>query len=69
MASTEQEHMRPARGALSFLIVVVLFTSCLQLEQTVTIHADGSGIQAVEMTTPERVIEALQQQASAHNPI
>jgi hypothetical protein len=69
MASTEQEHMRPARGALSYLIVVALFTSCLQLEQTVTIHADGSGIQAMEMTIPERVIEALQQQASAHNPV
>ena len=68
MASTEQNHMQGVR-ALGYVIVVGLFTSCLQLEQTVAIHADGSGSQTVKITIPERVIEALQQQASAHNPL
>ena len=67
MASTEQNHMQVR--ALGGVIAVGLLTSCLQLEQTVTIHADGSGTQAVKMTIPERVIEVLQQQASAHNSL
>ena len=54
---------------LNYLIVAGLLTGCLRLEQTVTIHADGSGNQAVEITIPERVLEALQQQAIARNPV
>ena len=46
-----------------------LLAGCLRLEQTVTIHADGSGNQAVGITIPVRVLEALQQQATARNPI
>jgi hypothetical protein len=67
MASTEQNPMQVR--ALGYVIVVGLCTSCLQLEQTVTIAGNGSGSQVVTMTIPERVIEALQVQAMAHNPV
>jgi hypothetical protein len=65
MASTEQNSMRAS--VLGCAIVGGLLTGCLQIEQTVTIDGDGSGTQAIKMTIPERVIEALQVQASAHN--
>lgn len=69
MASTEQNPMqaRTLGCAIGCAIGSGLLAGCLQIEQTVTIDTDGSGTQAVRMTVPDRVIEALQAQASAHN--
>ncbi len=51
------------------IVVFGLLTSCLQIDQTVTIQSTGSGSQVVKMVIPGRVIEALQQQAVAHNQL
>ncbi len=48
--------------ALSSMLVLC---GCLEIEQTVTIRADGSGTQALKMTVSERLVQELRSRQAA----
>ena len=64
MASADQHPMRGPR--LWSLLLLVLLTSCLQVEQTITIAGDGSGTQAVKLSLREALLQDLARTASAN---
>ncbi len=54
---------------LIYAVVALLLTSCLELEQTLTINADGSGSQVLKMSIPKDVLAEMELRASAMNPM
>ena len=48
----------------SVLVAALTLTSCLEIEQTVTLRADGSGTQAMKLTMTERSLAAARSRSA-----
>lgn len=53
------------RRTLALLFVGTLLSSCLEMEQTIRIEADGSGSQAMKMTISEATLAEVQRASAA----